>query len=256
MIGNHTDHFSVYDSDRKFYFDPKSPTSRSEAHAKAEAHVAARKQAITKKLGREPTLDELLDGVQHREDRTPVQIDRDKKFQPVKKPAGRYDRMKADILQRMEEKRVAAMDKLERQLYDVERMEQRDAEQIAEQNARQAHLANPRTKAALEELNGLLDAYRWDESVPASQVAAVRNAIRQWETHDADTLVSESLLRTALDQHDAMIPNQVFGWPASPRASCPSSLFLVSRRLKTKCQTTPQIMAIAITIPPKPGWLV
>ena len=205
MIGNHQDHFSIYQSDRKFYFDPNSPTSRSEAYAKAEAHVAARKQAVAKKLGREPTLDELLDGVQHPEDRSPDQVNRDKQFQPVRKPAGRYDKLKSEILQKMENKRVAAMDTLERQLYDVERLEQQDAEQIAEQNAKDAHLANPRTKAALKELNGLLDDYRYDESVPASQVAAVRNALAQWKCHDADTDVAETMLRTALDQHDAMI---------------------------------------------------
>ncbi len=223
MIGIHANYLTVYGSDRKFYFDPKDGDSQAEAKEKANAHAKARKAALESKLGRTLSNADVIDyytrkmieknagrtlpdsevvgGLKYREDRTPFQVDNDNNFSPVKKPAGRYDKMKADILQKMEDKRVAAMSSLERQLYDLERLEQQDAEQIAEANAREAHLRNPRVKAALKELNNLLESM--DDSRTASEVARVRNAIIQWECHDGCTDTAETMLRAALDHEDA-----------------------------------------------------
>lgn len=196
--------FRTYPDGKDFPFDPGDPQSRLDAAAAAEAHVAARRRAIEKKARRPLTDSEYYGGeVQHSDSRDLLTREREARFEPVRKQAGRYDKLKADILQKMEEKRVSAMSSLERQLYDVERMEQQDAEQIAEQNAKEAHLMNPRVHKALEELHELENSIRWDDSRDAGELVKVRNAIKQWEAHDADTEVAETMLREVLDHEDA-----------------------------------------------------
>ncbi|WP_425395005.1 hypothetical protein [Aeoliella sp.] len=200
-IGESDFHFTTVDG-KQFPHDG-TRDSKEAAYARAESHDIHRRAAIEKKLGRSLTEDEYFAGqIKHLEDRDWMTQERDKQFQPVRKEPGRYDKMKADILKRIEERDVAKMDNLERQLWDIEQMEQRDVEQIAEQNSKAAHLKNPRVKAALKELNGLLDSMKWDESRPASEVVRVQNAIIQWECHDGDTAVAETMLRGVLDHED------------------------------------------------------
>lgn len=182
------------------------PQSRQAARAKAEAHDSNRTRAIEAKLERPLTEAEYFAGrASHFEDRDSLQQERDSKFTPVRAPESKYAKHKAELLRKIQERDVAKMDTLERQLFDLERLEQQDAEKLADEQAQESHLANPRTKAALKELNGLLDSYRWDDSIAASEVAAVENAIKQWSDHLGDTEVAESMLRSVLDNHDARI---------------------------------------------------
>jgi sugar-specific transcriptional regulator TrmB len=201
-IGSSERHYTTVDG-KQFAHDG-TYQGKAKAYARAESHDMHRRAAIEKRLGRTLSDDEYFAGqVKHFEDRDQLAKERDDKFKPIGKEPGRYDGMKADIQRRIQEREVDKMSSLERQLWDIERLEQQDAEKIAEQNAKESHLKNPRVKAALKELNAVLDDIKWDESRTAGEFASVQNAIRQWETYDADTAVAESMLRSILDREDS-----------------------------------------------------
>ena len=201
-IGTGSNYFSTIDG-KRFEFDPGDHASRQDARERAEQHDAHRVDAIEKKLQRPLTEAEYYAGsVIHSDSRDLLTREREAKFSPVRKPAGRYDKMKADIQRKIQERDVARMDTLERQLWDIERLEQQDAEQLAEVAAKESHLSNPRTKAALAELNGLLDSMRWDDSRDAGEVQRVKNTLAQWSDHLADSDVAETMLREVLDHED------------------------------------------------------
>jgi hypothetical protein len=204
-IGQGDTYFTTIDQ-KKFMFTRGDDKSRQDALEKAQAHDRNRVAAIESKLQRPLTQAEYFAGsVFHHDSRSQFERERDAKFTPVRAPESKYHKHKAELLRKIQERDVAKMDTLERQLYDLERLEQRDAEQLAEQAAKEQHLKNPRVKAALKELNALLDSYRWNDEIDAGEVQRVKNAIKQWEAHDADTTVAESMLKSAMDSNEARI---------------------------------------------------
>jgi len=206
MIFTKNEHFVTHPDGKIFKFDLSSERSRADAFTRAKEHVAARRRVLEGKAGRPLTDDEFLKGrLDHPEDRSLLDVERDSKFTPVKKQPGRYDSLKADLLRKIEERDTMNLPPLERQLRDIERLENQKAESEAEQAAKDAHLANPFVAQKLKMLSELLEDMKFDPSRTKSELAAVENAISQLSDYQGDTTVAESMVRDVFDREDSRI---------------------------------------------------
>lgn len=201
----------IADPKKRFQFDPFTPGDEDKARAAARAHrdaETARRESIA---GRRLSLDELRRGsVDRVETRNAVQREIDAKWQPELRPGGRYDALIESLEPEAKNKAFTpGMHVDPKRLYESAKMLRDAAEDDAERDAAlAAHLAEPRTAAALAELNKLRDAYQWDPTVSQSEWEAVNRAIAQVSHPQGDTSVSRSMLKDILGREDARVAEQ------------------------------------------------